>query len=132
MNNDNIKKMADLLRSGNKMLNKACPVCNNPIFQNSEGLTFCPTCNREILIVDNKDNVKLENKIYINKKRDEISPNRYIEILNLLKTVLYQKIEMISAKLENEIHLQMLEKYTKVLSNIFDILNRISVLINKN
>lgn len=132
MNNDNIKKMADLLRSGNKMLNMACPVCNNPIFQNSEGLTFCPTCDRKIIIVDNKDKVISENKINNNKKLEGINPNRDIEVLNLLKTILYQKIEMIAAKLENEIHLQIIEKYTKILLNIFDILNRISVLIDKN
>ena len=54
--------MADLLRSGNTMLNMACPVCNNPLFRNKEGNTFCPTCNRNVVIIDNsvyqKDKIK--------------------------------------------------------------------------
>ncbi|MFX1411897.1 MAG: Sjogren's syndrome/scleroderma autoantigen 1 family protein, partial [Promethearchaeota archaeon] len=70
---DHISKMADLLRSGHKMLNMACPICNNPIFKKRSGETFCPTCNREVLIVKNKNhqkNLKIESNIQKNNIED--------------------------------------------------------------
>ncbi len=125
--------MADLLRSGNKMLNMACPICNNPIFRNSEGLTFCSNCNRKVIIVDdkiNQDNKIKKNEINYNKKQEEFHLNRHNELLNLLENVIYQKIEMITRKLENETHLEVIENYIKILLDFIDILNRISVLID--
>ncbi|MFX1365171.1 MAG: Sjogren's syndrome/scleroderma autoantigen 1 family protein [Promethearchaeota archaeon] len=134
--NENIKKMADLLRSGNTMLNMACPICSNPIFRNSKGLTFCPTCNREIIIVNDKDKIvhekiKREKKTNNNGKQIELNQNKYIELLNSLENIIYQKIKMISTKLEDETHLQVIEQSTKILSNFFDILDRIADLKNK-
>lgn len=123
--------MADLLRSGNKMLNMACSVCNNPIFRNNEGITFCPTCNRPVIIVDdntNQDNGIKKNEIKNNKNQEEFHLNRHNELLNLIENVICEKIKMITAKLENETHLQVIETYTKILLNCIDILNKIPVL----
>jgi len=123
--------MADLLRSGNKMLNMACPICNNPIFRNNEGITFCPTCNRKVIIVDdntNQDDRIKKNKIENNKKREDLHLNRHIELLNLLENVIYEKIEIITTKLEKETQLQLIATYNKILLNCFDILNKISFL----
>ncbi|NVM35861.1 MAG: hypothetical protein HWN81_09710 [Candidatus Lokiarchaeota archaeon] len=121
--------MADLLRSGYKMLNMACPVCNNPIFRNNEGITFCPTCNRKVIIVDDKtnqdDRIK-KNKIENDKKRENLHLNKHSELLNLLENVIYEKIENITTKLEKETQLQVITTYTKILLNCIDILNKIS------
>ncbi|MEE9379500.1 MAG: Sjogren's syndrome/scleroderma autoantigen 1 family protein [Candidatus Lokiarchaeia archaeon] len=123
--------MADLLRSGNKMLNMACPVCNNPLFRNIEEITFCPTCNRKIIIVDDKtnqdDRIK-EDEINSKKSREEGHLNRHNELLTLLENVLYEKIEMIAKKLESETQFQMIETYNKTLSNCIVLLNKISIL----
>ncbi|MCK4369819.1 MAG: hypothetical protein E3J52_07365 [Promethearchaeota archaeon] len=120
--------MADLLRSGNTMLNMACPVCNNPIFRNNEGVNFCPTCNREILVINNKTNQEIstmKNKIQNNKQQKEFHQDRQNELVNLLEDVLFEKIEMITHKLRNESHLQLIENYTKILINCLDLLNKI-------
>ena len=119
--------MADLLRSGNTMLNKACPVCNNPIFRNKVGNTFCPTCNRNVLIV--KDSTYKENAIekgaVYHKEQENDLHNRKIELLFSLQEVLFEKIEIITEKLRNETHLQVIETYTKILLNCLEILNKI-------
>ncbi|MFX0000684.1 MAG: Sjogren's syndrome/scleroderma autoantigen 1 family protein [Candidatus Hodarchaeota archaeon] len=127
MINENIKKMADLLRSGSTMLNMACPVCNNPIFRNRDGNTFCPTCNRKVLIVNDKNHQNNRNKISYNKKQEIDNQDKQIEILNLLKDVLFEKIEIITNKLKKENHLQLIETYTKILINCFDILMKIPI-----
>nr|MDO8085748.1 Sjogren's syndrome/scleroderma autoantigen 1 family protein [Candidatus Sigynarchaeum springense] len=45
-----IKKMAKALREGARMLDLACPVCNNPIFQVRSGEKMCVACERRVLI----------------------------------------------------------------------------------
>lgn len=119
--------MADLLRSGNTMLNMACPVCNNPIFRNKVGNTFCPTCNRNVLIV--KDSTYKENAIekgaIYHKEQENDLHNRKIELLFSLQEVLFEKIEIITEKLRNETHLQVIETYTMILLNCLEILNKI-------
>ena len=97
--------MADLLRSGNTMLNKACPVCNNPIFRNKEGNTFCPTCNRNVLIVDSssrQDDAVKKSEQYYNEQENK-RHNRQINLLYSLQETLLEKIEILNKKLKNEI-----------------------------
>ncbi|MFW9972120.1 MAG: Sjogren's syndrome/scleroderma autoantigen 1 family protein [Candidatus Odinarchaeota archaeon] len=118
--------MADLLRSGNTMLNTACPVCNNPIFRNRDGDTFCPTCNRTIKIV--KDNAytnkSTKSREFYHKEQEDSSYKRKIELLKTLEEVLFEKIEAITNKLRNETNLQDIEIYTKILINCFEILTK--------
>src|SRR3989304_7827231 len=45
-----VKRMADLLRSGATMLQETCPVCATPLFRLGKD-TFCPKCNRPVAIV---------------------------------------------------------------------------------
>ena len=46
-----IKAGADLLFKGWKMLNKACPVCVEPIYE-KEGKVVCVKCKQEYIMVD--------------------------------------------------------------------------------
>jgi uncharacterized Zn finger protein (UPF0148 family) len=119
--------MADLLRSGNTMLNIACPVCNNPIFRKRDGNTYCPTCNRNVLIVKedtHKGNVMQKSEI-IHEKQENRIYNRKTELLYSLQDVILEKIEIITKKLRNETHSQVIEINTKILLNCLDILNKI-------
>jgi uncharacterized Zn finger protein (UPF0148 family) len=120
--------MADLLRSGSTMLNMACPICNNPIFRNKDGNIFCPTCNRSVRIV--KDNSSLvnvvdkDNEMY-HEEQEKYPQSRKIKLLNSLQEAIFEKIEIITKKLRDETHSQVIEQYTKIILNCLEILNRI-------
>jgi UPF0148 protein len=49
-----VKKMADLLKSGATMLQESCPECHNPLFRRGKD-TFCPNCNRQVVIIHNAE-----------------------------------------------------------------------------
>jgi len=112
--------MADLLKSGHKMLSLSCPICNNPIFQNKSGTTFCAICNREILLVDkdsNKNDVDLKPSV-----------NNPLEITTLdgeIKSVLIEKINWITHRLEKETQLNTINEYLELLLNLLNILEKL-------
>ena len=45
-----IKKMAELLKSGAAMLSETCPECGTPLFRKGNE-TFCPNCNKPVVII---------------------------------------------------------------------------------
>ena len=51
-----IKAGADLLLKGWKMLNKACPVCVEPLYE-KEGKVVCVKCKKEYIMVDSKSEI---------------------------------------------------------------------------
>ena len=117
---EDAKVMADLLKSGHKMLSLSCPICNNPIFQQKSGTTFCAICNREVLLVD-KDS---------NKNDVDIKPtiNNPLEITNLnseINSVLIEKINWIAHKLENETQLPIINEYLELILNLLNILEKL-------
>lgn len=56
-----IKKMAKALREGARMLDLACPVCNNPIFQAKSGEMMCVACERQVVLEGEGQKRKEEN-----------------------------------------------------------------------
>lgn len=114
--------MADLLRSGHKMLNMACPICNNPIFQRRNGETFCPTCNREVLIIESKSH-QINSKTKANIDKNIIKEKNAVIFL---KQVVIEKIDLFSKKLKKETQIDMIERYAKLLLDFYDILNKFS------
>ena len=45
-----VKKMAELLKSGAAMLSETCPECGTPLFRKGNE-TFCPNCNKPVVII---------------------------------------------------------------------------------
>ena len=120
---EDAKVMADLLKSGHKMLSLSCPICNNPIFQKKSGTTFCAICNREVLLVDKESN----------KSDVDLKPtvNNPVEIINLdceIKSVLIEKINWIAHKLENETQLHIINEYLELILNLLNILEKLKSL----
>ncbi|MCD6264064.1 hypothetical protein J7L60_06635 [Candidatus Bathyarchaeota archaeon] len=48
---EKMRKMANLLKSGARMLNRACPVCGTPLFQLPSGEIWCISCDKRVVIV---------------------------------------------------------------------------------
>lgn len=49
-----VKKMADLLKSGAAMLSETCPECGTPLFRKGNE-TFCPKCNKPVVIIQSAE-----------------------------------------------------------------------------
>ena len=96
-----IKKSAELLRAGAKMLSSQCPVCGSPLFQLKTGEVVCPVHGKVIIIEKEEDVIqvsldsaliKLEEKA-INRlaslisQIDELREKPSINERNLLKTI---------------------------------------------
>jgi len=45
-----VKRMAELLKSGAAMLSETCPECGTPLFRKGNE-TFCPNCNKPVVII---------------------------------------------------------------------------------
>jgi len=45
---EDVKRMADLLKSGATMLSDTCPVCGSPLFK-VKGDIFCAKCNKPVV-----------------------------------------------------------------------------------
>jgi uncharacterized Zn finger protein (UPF0148 family) len=116
---EDAKKMADLLRSGHKMLNLSCPICNNPIFQNKDGVSFCVICNREVIVANSISDKNVEEKETILNKN-----TKQINIPSVLISVLTDKLNWISKKLEKETQLDIIEKYLKIICDLLNLLEK--------
>jgi uncharacterized Zn finger protein (UPF0148 family) len=116
---EDAKKMADLLRSGHKMLNLSCPICNNPIFQNKDGVSFCVICNREVIVANSISDKNVEEKETILNKN-----TKQINIPSVLISVLTDKLNWISKKLEKETQLDLIEKYLKIICDLLNLLEK--------
>ena len=126
---EDAQKMADLLRSGYTMLNLACPVCNNPLFRSKNQEIFCPICNKRILIkkgedLHSKSNI-IEKRIINDEKLIKTNKNSDIKI-NSLREILEEKIDYISQKLKDETQIDLIERYVKILTKTYDLLNKIT------
>lgn len=94
-----VKRMAELLKSGAAMLSETCPECGTPLFKLGNDV-ICPKCNRTVLIIKgSEDEAKLatgqtlENteKIILSKIQEtnmsiknESDPDRLLQLGSLL------------------------------------------------
>ncbi|OGD46951.1 hypothetical protein A3K70_01465 [Candidatus Bathyarchaeota archaeon RBG_16_48_13] len=101
--NDQVKRMAELLKGGAKMLASTCPECGTILFQ-VRGDIICPKCNKRIIIAKNNSETEIldgglvlhQIELTITKKIDEIQrqlsdkndPKELVEIATLLSIFL--------------------------------------------
>lgn len=52
---DVVRKMASLLKSGASMLEQTCPFCNVPLFKLKTGEIVCPSCGQRFVIVSSDE-----------------------------------------------------------------------------
>jgi UPF0148 protein len=46
-----MRRMAELLKSGAKMLDLTCPQCGTPLFQLSSGEIYCANCDKRVIVL---------------------------------------------------------------------------------
>ena len=121
--------MANLLRSGYKMLNKSCPVCNNPIFKDKKEKMFCPICNREVIIVNDDHSME---KIKSDENRLTLQIPDNDNILMPLKEVVFEKIKFLNDLLAKESKIDIIKKYTMILLHLLKVLRYIDLITQDN
>jgi len=81
-----VKRMADLLRSGAVMLKETCPVCATPLFRLGKD-TFCAKCNRPVAIVKSaEEEVRLASQ----------------QVLDSLEQSILEKVTELNLAIKNE------------------------------
>jgi UPF0148 protein len=104
-----IKRMADLLKSGAVMLSESCPVCNTPLFK-FKGEIFCAKCDKPVAIVKGP------------KDEEALKAN---QTLTLLEQNLLKKIWEANIALQDENDPEKLLNLTEIISNWLSILEKI-------
>jgi len=98
------KKMAELLKSGAKMLDKTCPQCGTPLFQLKSGEIYCANCDKRVIIVkegeregpvvksilweDLEDTLLVKLKETNDKMRSEEDPDELQQLVRLVSSLL--------------------------------------------
>jgi UPF0148 protein len=96
-----VKKMAELLKSGATMLSDTCPQCGTPLFRKGKE-TFCPQCNRPVVIV---------------KTAEEESRVASDRILETSEQTLMAKIQEVNVALKTETDPEKLAAYGSALTS---------------
>ena len=107
-----VKRMADLLRSGATMLQETCPVCATPLFRLGKD-TFCPKCNRPVAIVKSaEEEVRLASQ----------------QVLDNLDQAILEKIAELNGAIKNEHGLAPLRELGEAVKTYLSALEQIKKL----
>jgi UPF0148 protein len=111
-----VKKMAELLKSGATMLSETCPECGTPLFRKGKE-TFCAKCNKPVLIIQSaEDETRL--------KADAI--------LETSEQTLMAKIQEVNLALKNETDPDKLVAYGNALSSWLSAIEKLRRLRGQN
>ncbi|MEM2122440.1 MAG: Sjogren's syndrome/scleroderma autoantigen 1 family protein [Candidatus Bathyarchaeia archaeon] len=106
---EELKRIADLLKSGATMLSDTCPVCHTPLFMKDDKI-FCPKCNKPVIIISSPE--------------EEQRLTTSIALSNLEQTIL-QRLEEANAALKIEKDLGEILKVSSTISLWLTILEKI-------
>jgi uncharacterized Zn finger protein (UPF0148 family) len=94
---DQIKKMADLLRSGATMLKDVCPVCNSPLFR-VENKTVCAKCGYTPAVAQ---------QVFA-------QPDNTVRVLNRLNLTVAKKLDELESEIAKATDLDRLSKLAEL------------------
>ncbi len=95
-----VKKMAELLKSGATMLSETCPECGTPLFRKGKE-TFCPKCNKLVVIIESAEQ---ETRLMADN------------VLEDSEQTLLSKIREVNMAMKNETDLEKLVAYGNALA----------------
>ncbi|RLE53623.1 MAG: hypothetical protein DRJ33_00510 [Candidatus Methanomethylicota archaeon] len=111
---EEIKQMAELLKSGAIMLSQACPVCKTPLFKLPSGDIMCPRCKKRVIITSREEEATVA-------VRSET-------VLSNLESLALSKIEELTLAAKSEKNLDQLFTIEKHLSLWLDLLEKLKKL----
>jgi len=105
MDEELVKYMAELLKSGASMLNYTCPACNTPLFKLKSGEVICPKCRRRVYIVkDEREESVIRSKLYLESLEETV-----LEKLSEVEIALKQCEDLDSLSKASEALIRLLE-----------------------
>jgi len=105
-----VKRMADLLRQGATLTELACPACASPLFKLKNNDLWCAKCQKKVIIVsEDEDTTKMQTS----------------QTLQSLETTLLTKIQTIQTKMEHEENPKELQKLSTTLSALLESLEKL-------
>ncbi|MEM2952814.1 MAG: Sjogren's syndrome/scleroderma autoantigen 1 family protein [Candidatus Bathyarchaeia archaeon] len=105
-----IKRMADLLRQGLTLTELACPACASPLFRLKSGELWCAKCEKKVIVV---------------KDEREIAKITSAAALESLENTLLAKIQEVQSKMQQETSVEELQKLGATLSELLESLEKI-------
>ena len=99
-----VKRMAELLKSGATMLQETCPQCGTPLFRKGSA-TFCAKCNQPVVIIRN---IEDQNRLMAD------------QILDSTEQTLLRKIQQVNTMLKTESDPQKLLAYGNAVKTWLD------------
>ncbi|MHA1230180.1 MAG: Sjogren's syndrome/scleroderma autoantigen 1 family protein [Candidatus Helarchaeota archaeon] len=87
MDDNGIKKMAQLLKDGNTMLDISCPQCKSPLFRLKNNDIFCAKCQKKVVILKDQQQLDSMNKATLLSELDDILYTKIVTLTNLLRQV---------------------------------------------
>lgn len=108
---DDIKRMADLLRQGAALTDMACPLCASPLFRLKDGTLWCGKDEKKVIIV----------------KEGEEPPKQPVAntSMDALEATLMKKVQDLQSKIQQTEDMEELGKLTTALSQLLDSLEKI-------
>ncbi len=132
LEDEDYKKMAELLRKGATMLNLACPACNSPLFKYKTDDVFCPVCNKKVVVVKEGEEISTNGakaSTIKSSSSDSIKKISLNEIYNRLENILIDKIKWIMRKIENEEQIKNLKSYSITILNFLHSIEKLNKMI---
>lgn len=105
-----IKRMADLLRQGLTLTELACPACASPLFRLKSGELWCAKCEKKVIVV---------------KDEAEMARITSAAALETLENTLLAKIQEVQSKMQQETSVEELQKLGATLSGLLESLEKI-------
>lgn len=117
-----IKAIADALRAGGTLLNKACPVCDSPLIKIKDRV-YCKVCEKEVIIYQDEKELPAEIRKEIKKKVS--SPAN--EADTPMEKTLKAKIEKLRLQLEESDDPDEIIKLTETIDKLISSLKKMKV-----
>ena len=105
--NDDIKRMAELLRQGETLTDLACPVCASPLFRLKNGTLWCAKDQKRVVIVTEDEQTTSSSGF------------------DSLEETLLVKVQELQNKIKQTDNVEELQKLSAALSDLLNNLEKI-------
>jgi len=107
---EDIRKMAELLKSGGTMLKESCPQCTSPLFRRPSGDIYCVNCNRKVVIVETEE--------------EAAKATTPTTLASLEETILF-KLQHLEQEIRDEKKTENLQGLVSLINSYLDVLERV-------